>query len=110
MWGEPGRDRDEKSWLLCTNRQGHEQEKLMLTQIIAGDSLAVLGRRVHETRAAHAIPMYCGCAQSTTKPTNGVCKVIVLELQSYKMVQTYLLAINIVYEEHTLRESFCQEK
>lgn len=75
MWGEPGRDRDEKSWLLCTNRQGHEQERLMLTQIIAGDSLVALGRRSHEARATHGITMYCGCSLSAVKPTNGVCKV-----------------------------------
>lgn len=78
MWGEPGRDRDEKSWLLCTNRQGHEQERLMLTQIIAGDSLMTLGRQMHEVRATCGIKMHCGCnmaASSPLKPTNGICKV-----------------------------------
>lgn len=77
IWGEPGKDRDECSWLLCTNRSSHEQEKLMLTQIIAGDSLQVLGRRTHETRALWDIPQYCGCGLSMEQPskaTNGICK------------------------------------
>ncbi|XP_054265577.1 lysine-specific demethylase 3A-like isoform X2 [Macrosteles quadrilineatus] len=84
MWGEPGRDRDDKSWLLCTNRQGHEQEKLMLTQIIAGDSLHQLGRKAHEARATWGIPMHCGCplaSASTVKPTNGFCKDILKSIQ-----------------------------
>uniref|UniRef100_A0A1B6BYT9 [histone H3]-dimethyl-L-lysine(9) demethylase n=1 Tax=Clastoptera arizonana TaxID=38151 RepID=A0A1B6BYT9_9HEMI len=76
IWGEPGRDRDDLSWLLCTNRQPHEQERLMLTQIIAGDSLQILGLRVHEARAAWSIPMHCDCLLADqTKPTNGIiCK------------------------------------
>lgn len=79
MWGEPGRDRDDLSWLLCTNRQPHEQDRLMLTQIIAGDSLLTLGRRVHEARAMWGIPMHCGCPlASQVKPTNGICKVNLL--------------------------------
>lgn len=80
MWGEPGRDRDDVSWLLCTNRQPHEQEKLMLTQIIAGDSLQTLGRKAHETRAQWGIQMNCGCPLAQTlpiqiKPRNGIHKV-----------------------------------
>ncbi|KAJ4435833.1 hypothetical protein ANN_18452 [Periplaneta americana] len=77
IWGEAGKDRDEFSWLLCTNRQAHEQEKLMLTQIIAGDSLLQLGRKVHDVRGLWCIPQYCGCAMSKEIPhksTNGICK------------------------------------
>ena len=78
IWGEAGKDRDDFSWLLCTNRQAHEQEKLMLTQIIAGDSLLLLGRKVHEARALWNIPQCCGCPMSKDSPqktTNGICKV-----------------------------------
>ncbi|KAJ8961960.1 hypothetical protein NQ314_005862 [Rhamnusium bicolor] len=64
VWGEPGKDRDEYSWLLCTNRQAHEQEKLMLTQIIAGESLLKLGKMVHEMRDMWSIEQYCGCPTS----------------------------------------------
>ncbi|CAH1155213.1 unnamed protein product [Phaedon cochleariae] len=74
MWGEPGKDRDEFSWLLCTNRQAHEQEKLMLTQIIAGDSLNKLGRMVHETRELWNIEQFCGCPmiKEFTQKTNNL--------------------------------------
>lgn len=79
MWGEPGKDRDDQSWLLCTKKRGHEQERLMLTQIIAGDSLQKLGQRVHEVCALWGIPMHCGCPVAATavnaRPTNGMCKV-----------------------------------
>lgn len=72
IWGEPGKDRDEFSWLQCTNRQAHEQEKLMLTQIIAGDSLVTLGRRTHEFRELWGIPQHCGCVLSKeSKSMNG---------------------------------------
>lgn len=60
-WGEPGRDKDELGWLLCTNRQPHEQRSLMLTQIIAGDSLAALGAKVHEVRKLWGIKQACIC-------------------------------------------------
>ncbi|XP_066252444.1 lysine-specific demethylase 3B [Euwallacea similis] len=58
---EPGKDRDEFMWLLCTNRSSHEQEKLMLTQIIADDCLLKLGRMVHEMRDMFNIEQFCGC-------------------------------------------------
>lgn len=43
----------------------------MLTQIIAGDSLAKLGRMVHEMRDLWNIEQYCGCAMSKEKNTNN---------------------------------------
>lgn len=85
IWGEPGKDRDDLSWLLCTNRQPHEQEKLMLTQIIAGDSLMTLAKLAHESRAMWDIAMYCGCPLSqNTVPSNGVCKEILRNLKQEK--------------------------
>lgn len=80
IWGEPGKDKDEFSWLLCTNRQPHEQEKLMLTQIIAGDSLLKLGKMVHEMRELWNIEQYCACVlskETSQKPNNVACKEIV---------------------------------
>lgn len=73
LWAELGKDRDDFSWLLCTNRQGHEQEKLMLTQIIAADSLVRLGEQLHFEREQWGIPQFCGCIKSES--TNGVGKV-----------------------------------
>ncbi|KAH0808639.1 hypothetical protein GEV33_014154 [Tenebrio molitor] len=83
VWGEPGKDRDEYSWLLCTNRQAHEQEKLMLTQIIAGDSLSQLGKMVHEMRELWNIEQYCACPASkevVQKSNNVVYKEIVKKI------------------------------
>ncbi|KAF5299466.1 hypothetical protein FQR65_LT01046 [Abscondita terminalis] len=80
IWGEPSqKDRDDFSWLLCTNRQPHEQEKLMLTQIIAGDSLLKLGKLVHEMRELWNIEQFCGCAVSKELPqkSNGARKEII---------------------------------
>lgn len=73
IWNESVKDRDDCSWLLCTNRASHEQDKLMLTQIIAGDSLQTLGKQTHEIRALWEIPQYCGCPASMEPPkvTNG---------------------------------------
>ena len=34
-----GKERDEFAWLFCTNRQSHQPDSMMLTQIIAGDAL-----------------------------------------------------------------------
>lgn len=81
IWGESRKDKDDCGWLLCTNRQAHEQEKLMLTQIIAGDSLVKLGKRVHEFRDLWNIPQYCGCPLSKdTKSLNGAYKDVIKSL------------------------------
>lgn len=80
IWGEINRERDDFSWLLCTNRAAHEQDRLMLTQIIAGDALMVLGRKTHEVRALWGVPQYCGCPMSkeiVAKPNNGFCKELI---------------------------------
>ncbi|XP_030757045.1 probable JmjC domain-containing histone demethylation protein 2C isoform X2 [Sitophilus oryzae] len=68
---EPGKDRDEFMWLLCTNRSSHEQEKLMLTQIIADDCLVKLGHMVHEMRDLWGIEQFCGCPSSKDLKTNN---------------------------------------
>ncbi|KAK0086395.1 hypothetical protein PV325_003271 [Microctonus aethiopoides] len=70
IWGESGKDRDDFSWLLCTNRHAHAPERLMLTQIIAGDSLPQLGQRLHEVRSEWGIPQHCSCSIVSTTPMN----------------------------------------
>lgn len=72
IWGESGKDRDEFSWLLCTNRQAHEQEKLMLTQIIADDCLIKLGKMVHESRELWNIEQFCNCLLSKEAKANNI--------------------------------------
>lgn len=80
LMSETGSDkeRDFRGWLFCTNRQAHEQSKLMLTQIIASDTMMKLAKRVHQVRALFGIPQNCGCPFSVVKPTNGLNKVISL--------------------------------
>ncbi|XP_045138451.1 lysine-specific demethylase 3A-A-like [Portunus trituberculatus] len=64
VWDEGGKDRDEYSWLLCASRLPHEQDKLMLTQIISGNALLDLGRKVHLGRHQWSIPQYCECPEA----------------------------------------------
>ncbi|GFT05442.1 lysine-specific demethylase 3A [Nephila pilipes] len=75
------KDRDDYQWLLCSNRQPHEQEKLMLTQIIAGTALWDVGKALHEIRRKWNIPTYCNCGiydsdQDSRSSSNGICKLM----------------------------------
>ncbi|XP_077544027.1 uncharacterized protein LOC144156100 isoform X5 [Haemaphysalis longicornis] len=75
----PSKDRDEFQWLMCANRVAHEQDKLMMTQIIASSALWDVGQDLHRTRLEWDIPSYCGCAQcedncKNGSSPNGVCK------------------------------------
>ncbi|XP_062558286.1 uncharacterized protein LOC134223163 isoform X3 [Armigeres subalbatus] len=58
------RDRDCYSWLHCTNREPHVQNKLMLTQIIPANSLYKLVRQMHGVCALLEIPLNCECPLS----------------------------------------------
>ncbi|UYV78633.1 KDM3B [Cordylochernes scorpioides] len=75
------KDRDEFQWLLCSNRQPHEQDKLMTTQIIAGPSLWLLGQMIHEVRRHWRLPAHCSCVP----PPNGINK---------KLISTVLKCLN----------------
>ncbi len=55
-----GKDRDEFSWLFCTNRQSHQPDTMMLTQIIAGDALEEVNTKLRILAKLHR-----------TKGTNG---------------------------------------
>ena len=74
------KERDKYSWLFCASRVPHEQDKLMLTQIIAGNALFEMGEKIHEVRSKHGIPMYCGCPSAIMlkdqedKKINGINK------------------------------------
>ncbi|XP_022254005.1 lysine-specific demethylase 3A-like [Limulus polyphemus] len=63
----PHKDRDECQWLLCNNRQPHDQEKLMLTQIIPGTALWDMGNMLQATT-------FCS---SGRKSNNGICKQLI---------------------------------
>ncbi|XP_025094129.1 probable JmjC domain-containing histone demethylation protein 2C isoform X4 [Pomacea canaliculata] len=61
-----GKNEDCCKWLTCSsNRQAHEAEKLMLTQIIPSDALWELGRLIHDIRRKWSIPAKCPCGQNT---------------------------------------------
>ncbi|XP_076331323.1 lysine-specific demethylase 3-like isoform X2 [Tachypleus tridentatus] len=75
------KDRDEYQWLLCKNRQPHEQDKLMLTQIIVDTALWDVGKKLHKIREQWNIPACCKCHQNSKNKTverkrsnNGICK------------------------------------
>ncbi|XP_050439133.1 uncharacterized protein LOC126844775 isoform X2 [Adelges cooleyi] len=55
------RERDAYMWITCWNRQNHDIEKLMLTQIVAGDSLNLVCASMHEVCMAFDIKLECGC-------------------------------------------------
>ncbi|KAL3863065.1 hypothetical protein ACJMK2_004844 [Sinanodonta woodiana] len=63
---------ERQEWLTCSaNRQPHDVDKLMLTQIIPNDALWDVGCMVHEMRAKWGIISRCPCGnQSYTK--NGI--------------------------------------
>lgn len=85
VWDQTGSDRDGFCWLLCTNGKAHDQDKLMMAQIIAGDSLEDLGRRVHEMCSLWGIQQYCGCAMSKDiplSPTHAIYKELIKTLMS----------------------------
>ena len=87
---------DRYGWLFCTSRSGHDPDKLMPTQIIAGKALECMGRLVHSYRKQWSIAQFCDCpeglesnkaieatsANSETNggvnsASNGICKVVV---------------------------------
>lgn len=51
-------------WLLCTSRSGHDPEKLMPTQIIAGNVLDCMSRLVHSFRRQWNILQFCDCPEA----------------------------------------------
>ncbi|RWS12108.1 lysine-specific demethylase 3B-like isoform X1 [Dinothrombium tinctorium] len=70
----PQKERDKYQWLLCANRQPHEQDKLMMTQIIAGNALWKVGEMLHQVRRQLNLPASCGCTTDSQKcqPANGI--------------------------------------
>ncbi|XP_077493923.1 lysine-specific demethylase 3A-like isoform X2 [Amblyomma americanum] len=67
----PPKDRDEFRWLLCANRQPHEQDKLMITQIIASSALWDVDDYLHRIREEWNIPSNCCCSKQGGE---SVCK------------------------------------
>lgn len=55
------RERDTFMWMTCNNKQNHEVEKLMLTQIVAGDSMNIVFSNLHQISLQWNIELECGC-------------------------------------------------
>ena len=50
---------DEYNWPLCTNREEHRLEKLLLAQIIPKNALLDLANKMHQVRAKWKLPQAC---------------------------------------------------
>lgn len=55
------KDDDDSRWLDCTDETKHDVNKLRLTQIIAGNSLAILNERIYLARDLWEISQQCAC-------------------------------------------------
>ena len=56
---------DRYGWLFCTSRSGHDPDKLMPTQIIAGKALKHMNLLVHSYQKQWNVDQYCDCPKST---------------------------------------------
>ena len=82
---EKDKERDPYGWLFCTSRSGHDPDKLMPTQIIAGNALECMGHLVHSYRKQWNIVQFCDCPEAiesnksiqalNAANSNGNCKV-----------------------------------
>ncbi|XP_054716696.1 lysine-specific demethylase 3B-like [Uloborus diversus] len=73
------RNRDEYKWLLCTQKELHVQENMVMAQIIPGQALWIMRDLLHKARDQWNVPAYCKCvpqeADSAGKSiTTGICK------------------------------------
>lgn len=55
------REKDAFSWMTCTSKNIHDVEQLMLTQIVAGDSMNIVFSNLHEICTTWNIMLECGC-------------------------------------------------
>ena len=61
---EKDKERDPYGWLMCNGRSGHDPDKLMPTQIIAGNALECMDRLVHSFRRQWNIVQFCDCPEA----------------------------------------------
>lgn len=57
------RERDTFSWMTCNNKNNHDIDRLMLTQIVAGDSMNIVFSKLHEICKLWNIMLECGCPE-----------------------------------------------
>lgn len=91
--------RDECYWLLCSGGMTHYVKDLMLTQIIAGDSLNILGRLLHDVRTLWQIPQLCGCLISKQNLPNGELKDLVQDMIKESQLKQQTSASSLATDE-----------
>uniref|UniRef100_A0A1I8Q0R3 [histone H3]-dimethyl-L-lysine(9) demethylase n=1 Tax=Stomoxys calcitrans TaxID=35570 RepID=A0A1I8Q0R3_STOCA len=100
---KPQKGRDEYYWLLCSGGVTHHMKELMLTQIIAGDALNVLGRLLHDVRRLWQIPQLCGCMMSKQELPNGELKSLIQDMIKESQLKQQTSDSSLATEE-TLRK------
>lgn len=95
--------RDEYYWLLCSGGVTHHMKDLILTQIIAGDALNVLGRLLHDVRTLWQIPQLCGCLISKQQLPNGELKSLIQDMIKESQLKQQTSDSSLATEE-TLRK------
>ncbi|XP_026816399.1 lysine-specific demethylase 3A-like isoform X3 [Rhopalosiphum maidis] len=55
------RERDTFTWMTCNSKHNHDVERLMLTQIVASDSMDVVFSDLHRISTLWNISIECGC-------------------------------------------------
>ena len=100
---KPPKGRDDFYWLLCSGGVSHHSKELILTQIIAGDSLNILGRLLHDVRTLWEIPQLCGCLLSKQKLPNGDLKNLIQDMIKESQLKQQTSASSLATPE-TLRK------
>ncbi|XP_037948514.1 lysine-specific demethylase 3A-like [Teleopsis dalmanni] len=103
MRDKPQRGRDEFHWFLCNGAAPHKLSELMLTQIIAGDALNVLGRLLHEVRAVWQVPQLCGCLLSKQRVTDPELNAFIQDMIKESQLKQQTSASSLATEA-TLRQ------
>lgn len=55
------RERDTFTWMTCNSKHNHDIERLMLTQIVARDSMDVVFSDLHKVSTLWNLAIECGC-------------------------------------------------
>lgn len=100
---KPPRGRDDFYWLHCSGGVIHHLKELILTQIIAGDALNVLGRLLHDVRTLWEIPQLCGCLLSKQTLPNGDLKALIQDMIKESQLKQQTSASSLATQE-TLRK------
>ncbi|KAK3611670.1 hypothetical protein CHS0354_012042 [Potamilus streckersoni] len=96
---------ERQEWLTCSaNRQPHDVDKLMLTQIIPNDALWDVGCMVHEMRAKWGIMSKCPCGnQSYSK--NGISQNVVQQAIKHLSPSKNKKLVNGVSDDKSKRKN-----